>query len=220
MSFRKIYNLISTTYHSFSTTYNYTFNDPNLINLIDKIDKINVKDTIQLIIYNHLNNIIIFDSYNISNIEEKSHIEFCNIIKDIILDILNKDSDKNNYLSIFNNDIFSNNILKYNLIGFLFEKYIDKYNLIIQKLKNIETEKKDIYIILIKDFMLEYMTNISLSLYKDIITLVENNINIYDNLNIDLKNNNSHELIININKLIDDNTLLLKIHNEKIKTLL
>ena len=216
MSLRKLHNNISTIYH-------FIFNDPNLYNLINKIDSLSIDELGKLVSYNIVQNInydIIIEKVNL--IENKNNIEFCNIIEDCI---------KNN-LIYMNKNIFDevlicyqnifNNIYKYYIIGFFFESYIEKYNKIISKIKNVtllednlllKNKKDEIYKLLIKDFLLELVSNFLHNILKIFQTSLPINSN--NNL-INSSTKIFEEITINLDKLID----IYHLHNNNIDELL
>jgi len=217
MSLRKLHNSISTMYH-------FIFNDPNLYNLINKIDSLSIDKIAKLLSYSIIQNInynLIIEKFYL--IENKNNIDFCNIIQNCLknnifytnTNILNEVISR--YQEIFNN------IYKYYIIGFFFESYIDKYNKIISKIKLINDEsstlidednyyknKKDqIYILLIKDFLLELLSNFFLNILK-----------IYDiPLNIN-SNNNSIKLFEEITNSLDNLIYIYNLHNNNIDEIL
>ena len=213
MSLRKIHNYVSTIYH-------FIFSDPQLFNLIDKIDKLSTDDLSKIISYNIIN------SYNydnvlteINSIENKNNMIFCNVI----VDIIKKLPFENNKL-ILSNEILSHeilscylefikNIYKYYIIGFFFDSYLDKYNKIIDKIKTINDEKKknDVYILLLKDFLLELCT-----------TFIYNLVAIFKtkfNINIDI-GNKSYNIFQEITNKIDISEQIYKTHYNSIEELL
>ena len=216
MSLRKLHNNIATIYH-------FIFNDPNLYNLINKIDSLSIDELGKLVSYNIVQNInydIIIEKVNL--IENKNNIEFCNIIEDCI---------KNN-LIYMNKNIFDevlicyqnifNNIYKYYIIGFFFESYIEKYNKIISKIKNVtllednlllKNKKDEIYKLLIKDFLLELVSNFLHNILKIFQTSLPINSN--NNL-INSSTKIFEEITINLDKLID----IYHLHNNNIDELL
>lgn len=230
MSLRKLHNFISTMYH-------FIFNDPNLYNLINKIDSLSTDKLAKLLSYRIIENInydLIIEKFY--SIENKNNIDFCNIIQDCLKnDLYYINTNILNEVIICYQEIF-NNIYKYYIIGFFFESYIDKYNKIISKIKLINVEssllldkhndeedlsldgsnnlllknKKDqIYILLIKDFLLELLSNFFFNILK--IYNVPMNIN-YNYNSIKL----FEEITNNLNNLID----IYDLHNNNINDLL
>lgn len=217
MSLRKLHNSISTMYH-------FIFNDPNLYNLINKIDSLSIDKIAKLLSYSIIQNInydLIIEKFYL--IENKNNIDFCNIIQNCLkYNIFNTNTNILNEVISCYQEMF-NNIYKYYIIGFFFESYIDKYNKIISKIKLINDEsdtlidednyyknKKDqIYILLIKDFLLELLSNFFLNILK-----------IYDiPLNIN-SNNNSIKLFEEITNNLDNLIYIYNLHNNNIDEIL
>jgi hypothetical protein len=187
MSLRQLHNSISTIYH-------FIFNDPKLYNLIDKIDNLSIDKLAKILSYYNIQNLnydkIIEKLYSVEN---KSQIDFCNVIDDILIhNILYINDNLSNEILLCCRDFF-NNIYKYYIIGFFFESYIDKYNKIINKIKLINEESKsvekpdylliknkkdELYKLLLKDFLLELYTKFIFNivkLYKTPIDINSNN---------------------------------------------
>lgn len=217
MNLRKLHNSISTMYH-------FIFNDPNLYNLINKIDSLSIDKIAKLLSYNIIQNInydLIIEKFYL--IENKNNIDFCNIIQNCLKNnIFYTNTNILNEVIICYQEMF-NNIYKYYIIGFFFESYIDKYNKIISKIKLINDEsdtllgedtyyknKKDqIYILLIKDFLLELLSNFFLNILK-----------VYDiPLNIN-SNNNSIKLFEEITNNLDNLIYIYNLHNNNIDEIL
>jgi hypothetical protein len=204
--------------------YHFIFNDPNLYNLINKIDSLSIDKIAKLLSYSIIQNInydLIIEKFYL--IENKNNIDFCNIIQNCLkYNIFNTNTNILNEVISCYQEMF-NNIYKYYIIGFFFESYIDKYNKIISKIKLINDEsdtlidednyyknKKDqIYILLIKDFLLELLSNFFLNILK-----------IYDiPLNIN-SNNNSIKLFEEITNNLDNLIYIYNLHNNNIDEIL
>lgn len=217
MSLRKLHNNISIMYH-------FIFNDPTLYNLINKIDSLSIDKIAKLLSYSIIKNInydLIIEKFY--SIENKNNIDFCNIIQDCLKNnIFYINTNILNEIIIYYQEIF-NNIYKYYIIGFFFESYIDKYNKIINKIKLInedepslldehnyfKNKKNQIYILLVKDFLLELLSNFFLNILK-----------IY-NIPININSNNIstklfEEITNNLDNLID----IYNLHNNNIDEIL
>ena len=215
---KKVFNL-------FISSYNRLLFSNNLLNFIDTIDKYNIDEIISSFVHkqiydglNYNNNIeyikqdyrkIIFDAFN--NIEDTSNSEFIEKIHKIML------NNCENYLSLNDaiqlqslliNPIFFNFISlsnsKYFLIGLFYDKYVDKFNKLKEKLKNNNEEfYDDPYYILEKDSK----TKIILSFYKDFFVtfikeLIFNLFNVFNN--VILKNNETKNFEKNLKNIIND----------------
>jgi hypothetical protein len=208
--------------------YHFIFNDPNLYNLINKIDSLSIDKIAKLLSYSIIQNInydLIIEKFYL--IENKNNIDFCNIIQDCLKHNIYHE-DTNILIDVIScyQEIF-NNIYKYYIIGFFFESYIDKYNKIISKIKLINDEsstlidednyyknkKDEIYILLIKDFLLELLSNFFLKILKiyDILLNINSNSN---------SNNNSIKLFEEITNNLDNLIDIYNLHNTNIDEIL
>jgi hypothetical protein len=218
MNLRKLHNSISLAYH-------FIFNDPKLYELINKLDNFNLKNIIQILIHNDINNFKYNHNFNnfidekINLIESKNNMDFC-------LQIYNFLKDKP--FSIFQNEIdkFITNIISkftyYYLIGFFFDSYLEKYNKFINKLNEMNLvdsnnylEKKEIYILLVKDFLTELFSKIVETYFSEIIELGDRILN-----NKDFNAMNPSSNFTQIINLLDRDMELFTEHNQKINKLL
>ena len=181
-----------------------------------------ISNICKLISIQNINYDLIIEKFYL--IENKNNIDFCNIIQDCLkYNIFNTNTNILNEVISCYQDIF-NNIYKYYIIGYFFESYLDKYNKIISKIKLINDEssslidennyfknKKDqIYILLIKDFLLELLSNFFLNIFK-----------IYDiPLNINSNNNSSIKLFEKITNNLDNLIDIYNLHNNNIDEIL
>lgn len=222
-SFRNLHNAISSAYHC-------TFSDPDLYNLIYEADKLTTTDFIKIVAIKDVNDLIKNNNdilHKINSIENNSVNVFLNIIKNIIT----KNESKYNNTTKQNLDLLDLSLLnghmnfigcyfiRYYLVGFFYENYLDKYNKIINKLKIInedlndttskEKEKNEIYITLITDFIVELIAK----LCDDIVfTPLKNNFNLHCNFNV-----NNKIPFKKINASLNQSKELLQSHNEKMK---
>jgi len=236
-SFRKIHSAISAAYHfTFSDPYLY-----NLISELDSFTsndliKIFLIDGVSHLTEHNFDDVL----SKINYCENKKVSDFCNIIKDIIFPQkpitsnhvnnmfdFHTNSILNEYISIFKSSSMTN----YYIIGYFYENYLEKYNKIIDKLKYINNQindiennnreynelitlkqlKFEIYMALIKDFIIE----LSSKFYDDFcLKIVKNVFNMPDEFN-------------NLNRFpfkemcdaLNNSKKLLDAHNENIKTL-
>jgi hypothetical protein len=234
MDLKTLHFNITTVFHSF-------FYGPSFISLINKLDKINLKDFIKfivLIIINKIfeNNNILYDTIyrKIDSIEKTTN--HLNILSSIIVDIFNSlESSLNNEYSNFS---AIKKFSQYYVYGFFLNEYEYKYNIFTNKLRalNIEIEylstdinndivfildkKREIYYLLINDFLLELAISIIETHVNNcigIFNIPEVN-NILNNNNI--SNINFNDFFKNILDKIDNGINSINIHNEKINNLI
>jgi hypothetical protein len=211
--------------------YHFIFNDPNLYNLINKIDSLSIEKIAKLLSYSIIQKIN-YESIieNFYLIENKNNIDFCNIIQNCLKnDIFYINTNIQNEVINCYQEIF-NNIYKYYIIGFFFESYIDKYNKIIRKIKlineddssslldehtnfTIKNKKDKIYILLIKDFLLELLSNFFLNILQ--IYNIPFDINSNNNFN-----NDSIKLFEEITNNLDNLINIYDLHNNDINEVL
>lgn len=240
MSARKLHNYIMYAY----STYMY---NPNLLNLIDELDKLTMKDITKSFSYSISSEFI--NKYRVNDhkldFTNKTGNEFCN-------DVLNyvKTSARNDLNNYYNPRDFylphtdSTKTLekincfidmyRYELIGFFFDCFINTYttytnklNIIKLELDNPETQeqriaeltciKHEINILLVTDFLTELLTNCFYNSLNMIFTFFD--------LGFDTSLNNNElsnrlEFSLSISKKIRENSNKYNEHKEKIKSYL
>jgi len=155
MSLRKLHNNLSLAYH-------FIFSNPTTFEIINELDKQPpeyfikslVIDNINTFLYNERVNIL--QKMNLFEENENIMVAFSNIINDIF------------FLSLGPIHTFVyKDVLKYYIIGFLYQNYLLKFNkllTIIRSSKITTTQKDELYLLLVKDFIIE----INITILNDI----------------------------------------------------
>ena len=123
---------------SITSSFYYLMCQPNLMHIMRKIDDLTLEkyikilcvSTIQELIENRLIHKDVIDKTN--NIEKMSSVDFCTIAMDIL-------SPKPIEASIFE-ALNITSVVKYTLIGFLHDKYLERYTNATNKLKQVTCE--------------------------------------------------------------------------------
>lgn len=192
MTARKLYNYITYVY----SIYMY---NPNLLKILDELDKFTIKEAIKYfcysISYEFINKNRDID-YNL-DFTNKTGKEFCNDTFSYIKTFLKNDLNTfYSYLPSSKYDKFLEKIVcftdmyRYELIGFFFDSFIDTYKLYTNKLKEINSElevsetteersielkycKNEINLLLITDFLTETLNNSFYNIFNMFITYFE-----------------------------------------------
>jgi len=209
MSLRKLHNYLSMAYH-------FAFSHPSTFEIIDELDKLTPTDVAKTLIVENINNFIdkekdsLLLKMNLFEIQENPIAVFSGIISETLL---------HNSLSpmygigaklIF---LTYKDIQKYYIIGFLYEHYIVKFNKMLKiiRSKTQDSQKYEVYVLLLTDFMIDLTSNMLNDL--GLKTLLQNDlppVNVQPSL---------YNPLTELKDYFCKSTKLIKSHNETITNL-
>jgi hypothetical protein len=150
--------------------YHFIFSNPTTFEIIDVLDKSPPNFFTKSLIIENISSFVYNNRFSIlqklNNFENNENVilKFSNLINDILIGNISEEGNiltVNRVIGIYS--LLYKDVLKYFIIGMLFENYLQTFNKflsIIRSKESSSTQKDDVYILLVKDFLIELNTTL------------------------------------------------------------